>query len=139
MFEAISNTRPQAQRSDAAFSQGAAMNSSEAAAPAQKSADILPFSDQMAETQNRVKEEKPVEQQDKKQVTEEMLAELERDIEAIHSVGLKFSKFDESGKTYVKIIDRANDEVIREIPSEKALILAARMDEMIGILFDKQV
>jgi len=138
MFEAISQTTPQTQMGEATFPQGTSVKSSEAP-PAQKSADILPFSDQTAQTQNKAREEKQAQaQQDRKRVTEEMLAELERDIETMHSVDLKFSKFDESGRTYVKIIDRTNDNVIREIPSEEALILAAKMDEMIGLLFDKR-
>ncbi len=79
------------------------------------------------------------ENESSEQVTEEMLAELERDIESIHSIGLKFSKHDESGRTMIKVMDRQNEELIREIPSEEVLNLAAKIEEMIGILFDKKV
>lgn len=73
------------------------------------------------------------------QVTEEMLKELEQDIETMHNVGLKFSKHDDSGRTMIKVLNKENDEVIREIPSEDVLNLAAKIEEMIGILFDKEV
>lgn len=73
------------------------------------------------------------------QVTEKMLSELERDIETIHSIGLQFSKHDESGRTMIRVMDKQSHELIREIPAEEVLNLAAKIDEMIGILFDKKV
>jgi len=74
-----------------------------------------------------------------RQVTEEMLKELEQDIEAIHNVGLKFSKHNDTGRTMVKVLNKDNDEIIREIPAEDVLNLSAKLEEMIGILFDKEV
>jgi len=70
-----------------------------------------------------------------RQVTEEMLEELV----AMHNVKLKFSRHDETGRTMIKVMDRENDRVIREIPAEDALDLAAKIDEMIGVLFDEEV
>jgi flagellar protein FlaG len=72
-------------------------------------------------------------------VTEEMLEELEQDIQTMHNVGLKFSKHNDSGRTMIKVMDKENDQVIREIPAEDVLNLAVKIDEMIGILFDKEV
>jgi flagellar protein FlaG len=77
--------------------------------------------------------------EEKRQVTEEMLDELEQDIENMHNVGLRFSKHNDSGRTMIKVLDKENDQVIREIPAEDVLNLAAKMEEMIGILFDKEV
>jgi flagellar protein FlaG len=37
------------------------------------------------------------------------------------------------------VINRDTDELIREIPAEKVLDMAAKLDEMIGILFDAKV
>lgn len=70
-----------------------------------------------------------------RQVTEEMLEELV----AMHNVKIKFSRHDETGRTMIKVMDRENDQVIREIPAEDALDLAAKIDEMIGVLFDEEV
>ena len=77
--------------------------------------------------------------EDNQKVTEEMLSELEQDIETIHSIGLKFSKHDESGRTMIKVMDKQNEELIREIPSEEVLNLAAKIEEMIGLIFDQKV
>ena len=128
MFEAISPT-PQAQGSDVPTPTVVTKPSETTAA--QKTADIS-SSAQTAQEQKKAQEQA-------QQVTEEMLQELEQDIESMHSVGLRFAKFDELDRTYVKVIDKSNDEVIRQIPSEDVLKLAAKMEEMIGILFDKEV
>jgi flagellar protein FlaG len=42
---------------------------------------------------------------------------------------LHFSIDDESGKTVIKIIDLATEEVIRQIPNEEALAVARRLSE----------
>lgn len=73
------------------------------------------------------------------EVTQEMLEELEMDIEAIHNIGLRFSKHNDTGRTMIKILDKETKELIREVPSEEALDLIARIEEMIGILFDRKV
>jgi flagellar protein FlaG len=134
MFEAISQTitTPPVQGQDGSLAtQGGAPKSSETQS-AQKTADLLSASAQAAQA------EKKTQEQAQQQVTEKMLRELEQDIEAIHSVGLRFAKFEELDRTYIKVIDKTNDEVIRQIPSEEVLKLAAKLEEMIGILFDKQ-
>ena len=46
---------------------------------------------------------------------------------------------DETGRTMIKIMDKATEKLIREIPSEDVLNLAAKIEEMIGILFDREV
>ena len=92
--------------------------------------------------QNLRAEEKTAEEnrkEEKPQVSEKMLKELARDIETIHSIGLIFSKHEETGRTVIKVLDKDSNKVIREIPSEDVLNLAAKIDEMIGILFDKKV
>lgn len=83
-----------------------------------------------------------LEQHEEKQleeVSQKMLDELSMDIEMLHSVGLSFSKHDDTGRTIVKVINKDTDELIREIPSEQVLDMAAKLDEMVGILFDTKV
>ncbi len=77
-------------------------------------------------------------QEESAQVTPQMLAELELDIETIHNLGLQFSMHNATGRTMIKIMDKATEKVIREIPSEDVLNLVAKIEEMIGILFDKK-
>jgi len=87
-------------------------------------------------------EKKAAEETDKKkeeELSQAMLDELSQDIEMLHSVGLSFSRHDDTGRTIVKVINKDTDELIREIPSEKVLDMAAKLDEMVGILFDTKV
>lgn len=52
---------------------------------------------------------------------------------------LKIQVDENTGKIIVKVISRESGKVIREIPSEQLLDLAARIEEMTGILFDEKV
>jgi flagellar protein FlaG len=74
-----------------------------------------------------------------KEVSEDLLRELTEDLEVIHNVRLQFSRHEATGRTMVKIVDKNTDKLIREIPSKEVLNLAAKLDEMIGIIFDKTV
>jgi len=58
-------------------------------------------------------------------------------ITMIHNVEFQFSIHEGSGQVLVKVMDAGSGEVIREIPPSEMLNLAARLDEMIGLLFDQ--
>jgi len=64
---------------------------------------------------------------------------LNADLNAIHNVGLQFSVFEETGQTVVRVVDKDTGELVRQIPTKELLELAARLEDMMGILFDKQV
>lgn len=51
---------------------------------------------------------------------------------------LKFRLHDATQQMMVSVIDVANDKVIREIPSQEALDLVAKMQEYLGIIFDRK-
>ena len=86
----------------------------------------------------KAQEKTPLEERTEKdkEITQEMLDELSSDLETLHSVGLSFSKHEDTGRTFIKVINKDTDELIREIPAEDVLDMAAKLDEMIGILFD---
>ena len=73
------------------------------------------------------------------EVSQDFLNDLEKDIELIHHVGLQFSVHEDTGRTMVRVVNKDTDELIREIPPEEALNLAAKLEEMIGMVFDKKV
>ena len=52
---------------------------------------------------------------------------------------LEFRVDEKSQRVVVKIIDQQNDEVLDEIPSQRALDILNSFSEMIGVLFDKRV
>lgn len=51
---------------------------------------------------------------------------------------LKFNLDDSCGKVVVQVLDGSSGEVIRQMPSEEALALAARLDEVRSLLFKEQ-
>lgn len=135
MFDAINHMTPKVQGGEVAPNNVVPTQSPEAT-----STVLGPFDEpnpmEKVQEARRVEAEKQAEQG---QVSEKLLEELEQDIEAIHNIGLRFSKHDDTGRTMIKVLDKASDQLIREIPSEDVLNLAAKIDEMIGILFDRQV
>ena len=130
MFEAVNNMTLNAPQGSSAVKppQGTADKSA---------SDNVVSMQQAEQAEKKAAEEKSA--REIQQVTEQLLKELEQDIEALHNVGLKFSKHNDTGRTMIKVLNKDNDEVIREIPAEDVLNLAAKIEEMIGILFDKEV
>jgi uncharacterized FlaG/YvyC family protein len=65
-----------------------------------------------------------------------MAEEFNHKISMIHDVDLQFSVHEGSGQILVKVTDPGTGELIREIPPSEMLDLAARIDDMIGLIFD---
>ncbi|MBW2010811.1 MAG: flagellar protein FlaG [Deltaproteobacteria bacterium] len=74
-----------------------------------------------------------------KEVSQVQLDELQNKIERINNFRIQFSEHEATGRTLVKVIDKETEELIREVPPEDLLNALAKLDEMIGILFDKKV
>ncbi|SDJ91747.1 flagellar protein FlaG [Natronincola ferrireducens] len=77
-----------------------------------------------------------------KQYTEEQI------IKAVEKANKSFEPFDrrfeisiheKTKSIMVKVINSTNDEVIREVPSEKILDMVAHMLEVAGIIIDKKI
>ncbi len=75
---------------------------------------------------------------DKKKL-EIMAAELQETLEVFHNVKLKFAIHDASDQVIVIVTDESTGEIIREIPSREILDLSAKMEEMMGMLFDRKI
>lgn len=69
---------------------------------------------------------------------EELAADVLKNLNIMHNVDLQFSVHKASGKMMVTVVDESSGKVVREIPSREILELAARMDEMVGMIFDKK-
>ena len=67
-----------------------------------------------------------------------LLADVQNVMQMMSDVSLHFSVDESTGRTVVKVVDKESEELIREIPSEELLKLAANIEEMMGILFDKK-
>jgi uncharacterized FlaG/YvyC family protein len=97
--------------------------------------------------QPAVKTEPPQEAPDRRpqESKEKEHVELLRDVlEAtqnhldISGVGLNFSVHEATGLIKVEVTDKETGDLIREIPPEQVLNLMAKIDEMMGILFDEK-
>jgi flagellar protein FlaG len=68
----------------------------------------------------------------------DLATDVQKNMNIMHNVDLRFSVHQSSGQIMVTVIDESTGKVVREIPSSEILELAAKMDEMIGILFDEK-
>ena len=69
---------------------------------------------------------------------EELAADVLKNLNIMHNVDLQFSLHKASGQMMVTVVDESTGKVVREIPSSEILELAARMDEMVGMIFDQK-
>lgn len=51
---------------------------------------------------------------------------------------LKFKVHEATHRTMISVIDTDHDKVIREIPGEEALDMVAKMQDYLGMIFDKE-
>ena len=69
----------------------------------------------------------------------EEVANVQKNLGMIHGVDLQFTVDEPTGEVMVTVRDESTGEVIREIPSSGVLNLAARLDAMVGLIFDQKV
>jgi flagellar protein FlaG len=69
----------------------------------------------------------------------DVVIDLQNKMRVLHNVNLSFSVHSASGKVMVTVVDEDMGEVIREIPSRELLDLATKLEEAIGLIFDKKV
>ena len=67
----------------------------------------------------------------------EAIADVQRKLDIISNLELQFSVHGASGKVMVIVRDEDSGEIVREIPPREALNLAAKLDAMIGLIFDQ--
>lgn len=64
--------------------------------------------------------------------------DLNKWVQQTQSTHLQFRLHEQLKEYYVEIVDDHTKEVIREVPSKKILDVAAKMQEMIGLLIDEK-
>ena len=77
---------------------------------------------------------KPVKESNSSRV-KEPVAEVQN---KLNNVDLHFSVHEATGKIMVTVTEKSSGEVIREIPSSDSLQHAAKMDEIVGMFFNKK-
>lgn len=73
------------------------------------------------------------------QISEALMKALNKNMETIHDVGIEFSVQNNTGRTVIRVVDKDTGKLIRQIPPQELLDLAAKLEDMMGILFDKRV
>ncbi len=87
------------------------------------------------------KAEPPATQQEPQKIEEQKLEKVAKAMENfIRSIqrDLKIKVHKETGRLMVQVISAEDGKVVREIPPEELLNLAAKMEEMVGILFETE-
>ncbi len=69
----------------------------------------------------------------------DVLNDFKNKINQMQDIGVEFTRHKASGRMMVRVVEKGSNTLIREIPSEEFLDMVAKMDQMIGILFDKKV
>lgn len=65
---------------------------------------------------------------------EELVEPVQRVNSVLRSYGVQFEISEDSGRTIIRLVDRENGELIRQIPPEEALNAAQRLEEVKGRL-----
>lgn len=89
-------------------------------------------------TQTKAQSINPV---DLPKTEEQVIAELQKAIDAIQGPkkSLEISIHEKTHAIMIKVLNKETGELIREVPPEKILDLAARMMEITGIIVDKKL
>lgn len=89
-------------------------------------------------TENEKIREARQEQQEEegKPTLAEKVADVQKSLDIVQDTKLQFSIHEATGEEIIIVSDKSSGELIREIPSEEFLDLAAKIDQMVGLIFD---
>ena len=76
-----------------------------------------------------------------KELDEHQLKEIEKELNNVSTslnFDLNFQIHKDSGKIFVKIIDKNTHKIIKEIPPESTLDFLSKFEKMLGVLFDRR-
>lgn len=57
----------------------------------------------------------------------------------VREIGLEFVVHEQTGRVKVTVLEKETGEMIREVPPQQVLDLMAKIDEMMGIIYDQRV
>ena len=81
---------------------------------------------------NKISDEKEI-----KKKLQEITDQLNKEMDTLNTT-IRFGFDDKTDEMYVSVVDTKDNRVIRQIPSEEAMRLAAKMRELVGMLFDEK-
>ncbi|MBL6971393.1 MAG: flagellar protein FlaG [Desulfobacterales bacterium] len=68
----------------------------------------------------------------------EVAANVQENLKFMSDVDLQFSVHEASGQVMIQVREESTGKLIREIPSKEVLNIAAKFDEMVGLIMDKK-
>lgn len=83
---------------------------------------------------DRKAEERTVSEKELAQAAEDLQARLDQ-----MSTNLQFSVDEKTESIVIQVTHRDSGDVVRQIPSEEILDLKAKLEKLVGVLFDKEV
>lgn len=86
-------------------------------------------------------DKKALQRKAEEKLSNEELSEAVKNIQSrldVMRTKLGFVLNSETDDVIIEVKDRESGEIIRQIPSEEVMELRARLDELVGILFDKK-
>lgn len=78
--------------------------------------------------------------QDKEDIAQKLTATVEKlnkNMETLDT-NVKFGFNDEISMMFVNVMERSTGKIIRKIPTEEAMLLSEKMQEIVGTIFDKK-
>lgn len=81
------------------------------------------------------------EQEAKQPSTKELakaVEEMQQRLDALGNTRLNFRVLEKPNEVVVQVTDRTSGELVRQFPSEEALKLRVKLQELTGLLFDEQ-
>lgn len=75
-------------------------------------------------------------EQDNTKLAEKVL-DVQNSLDVVKETKLQFSIHEATGEEMIIVSDKETGDLIREIPSEEFLDLAAKVEQMIGLIFDR--
>lgn len=85
--------------------------------------------------QSRPEKPVPRENQSAQRSQHEVVADLNESMQSINTA-ISFSIDSDTKKTVITVSDASTGKVIRQIPAEEMLRIAARLNELVGLLYD---
>lgn len=79
----------------------------------------------------------PVKPVDAKEVAK-AVEEMQQRLDALGNTRLNFRVVEKPNAVVVQITDRTSGELVRQFPSEEALALRVKLQELTGLIFDEQ-
>ena len=99
-----------------------------------------PMQTREVETSHQMAKSARENEQNKQDVTEKLNATVEKlndNMKALDT-NVKFGFNDEINIMFVNVMERSSGKMIRKIPTEEAMLLSEKMQEIIGTIFDKK-